>query len=264
MFAKDSNHENADTGYQKQLDRYYTTITTGIDKDGKKSFQCDNVFVFFLTYIRQPEPTSILRGILWYGIELREWLYECLKLSIEKVFLKEFIQQYLNLINKMTNNYLTENEKRQLKEKVAVNWESTKCLIDNFKHVKWYSVYEFWQTLKSELEKHYKNAEIFPKEDLDFKNIIAKVTHQNKNENHGILFQIKDGTTAYISGENNLSWGIVSPKKWADFENENLQDIRFSDFSTDNTFRLINRANMEKAVSEIIRELENNYENLHE
>jgi len=92
------------------------------------------------------------RDSLFYGNQIREWLGKCIiEIPSEKLVVKEFIQQYLNLINKMTHNDLTKEEKMELKDKVAKNLESTKYLNDNFKHVKWHTVDDFWIELEKDL-----------------------------------------------------------------------------------------------------------------
>ena len=173
----------------------------------------------------------------------------------------------------MTNNDIPENERLNLKSIVAENIESSKYLIDNFKHVKWHTVYEFWLELYKVLKtEEYDDIEIYPHgetkniDDKMFLNEITNITHYCKDINHGILFKLKDGTRAYISGLGKLSWGIVEPKAWANFENETIENICFSDFSTKNTYHLIDKNNMTIAVESILNEIReaqnNNFKNL--
>jgi hypothetical protein len=278
IFARDSNKEGdkkLNNGYDGQLERYYHTIKKGIDKDGNKipDFKCDTVSVFYLTMFKNklPSPESINElenvKVIYYGVEIREWLNKCINIIPEvKIELKAFIQQYLNLIDKMTHNDIPLAERKALKNKVAENLESLKYLIDNFKHIKWHTVYDFWTTLQAKLNEKYQNVSLYPK---DFDKTIGEVTHSNSNKNFGVLFDTESGKKAYISGENILSWGIVQPQKvWADFRNELLENISFSDFSTENTYRLIDNKNMETAIDIILAEISENqnrnFENLKE
>lgn len=281
IFAKDSNRKHNDKkcdGYDGQLERYYNTIKTGIDKDGKKiyEYQCDKVFVCYLTMFKDKLPSSESIGkikkdevkIIYYEKEIRDWLAKCAKLILDKnSSLKEFLKQYLNLINKMTHNDSSIDERKSLKNKIANNWKSTKYLIDNFKHVKWHTVDEFWTKLRNELvDKYYKNVDFYTDENEEFINTITAVTHTNKDINHGVLFNLSNGKRAFISGLGKLSWGIIEPKKWKNFKDEILEDVDFSNFSTENTYRLIDKKNIEKAIeiilNEISQEQKDNFKNM--
>lgn len=275
IFANDSNRKDEDKkndGYDGQLERYYNTIKKGVDKDKNKipDFQCDNVHIYYLTMDKDKQPSTDSIGelkdlkIIYYENEIVDWLEKCIEeIPKEKSLLSSIIQQYINLINKMTHNDISIDEKIDLKNKVAENWESVKYLNDNFKHVKWHTVFDFWSALKSELEKVYQNVSFHPNE---FSKIIGEVTHNNKSINHGINFTIEEGRKAYISSSGKLSWGILEPKKWADFNNEILENISFSDFSTENTYRLIDKKNMADAIRKILNEIseakKNDFKNL--
>ncbi len=275
--AGDSNDPDAKPGYKGQLDRYYNTIKTGVDKNDKEDFtyQRNSVYVYYLSKGNPPLKESIeeilknnpdWKGVVSYGSEIGEWLDKCInEIPSEKSSVKEFVQHYLNLINKMTHNDINKEERLNLKQRVAENWESTKYLIDHFKHVKWHTVHEFWIELEKKIKEHYNSVKLFPD---NFDSTITQITHQSKNENHGITFEIKNGMTAYISGAGKLSWGVLegSSKKWADFKQEMIENIIFSDFSTEKTYRLIDKKNMEDAVKTIIEEIKeeqiNNFKNL--
>ncbi len=256
--AKDSFHPHKGEGYKGQLERYFNET-----KD-KNCYMESKIFVFFLTQHRQPDDNSIgilknnfenWKGAIFYGNQIREWLEKCInKIPSEKLLVKEFIQQYLNLINKMTHNDLTKEERLELKEKVAENLESIKYLNDNFKHVKWHAVDDFWIELKKELNITYNNVRLYSDKNTEFHKTISEVTHENKDINHGILFDFEDGITAYVSGLGRLSWGIVN-KEWFTFENKNIDDICFSEFASENTYSLIDKKNMEDAVNIIINEI---------
>jgi len=89
---------------------------------------------------------------------------------------------------------------------------------------------------------------------IEFHKTISEVTHENKDINHGILFDFEDGTTAYVSGLGQLSWGIVN-EEWFTFEDKYTENICFSEFSSENTYRLIDKENMEEVVKIIINEI---------
>ena len=99
------------------------------------------------------------KGFLYYGIDIIYWLEECYKEDFtEKQLLKELITHYLNLIKEMTNNHITIEERIELTNSISGDWKNIKYLIDNFKHIKWHTIYNFWHELKEELEKNeFKN-----------------------------------------------------------------------------------------------------------
>jgi hypothetical protein len=256
------NKINADD-QPKQLANYVDKIKS--EKELGKNAQ---IFVRYLTLYKEPSNQTfgdyskeeINFDKIYYWDKIKLWLEKCLENSSGD--LHNYIQQYYILIKKIaqTRKYI------EIKQLMATDLSLSKILVDNstiksedFKHIKWHTVHECWSELKNELEKYYKNVKTFPEENTEFNKIIAKVTHKNKNENHGILFEIATNKTAYISGLNNLSWGILEtetePKQWFDFQNEKLQNIRFSDFSIDNTFDLISIEIMLNAVELIANEI---------
>lgn len=278
--AGDSNNETKIDGYRGQLERYFNTIKLGIDKDGKAcpDTQCDKVFVYYLSNNKQPSEYSI--GILkdekqsWkpenvisYEFHIRSWLKECIKHTPDdKYLVKQFLGHYLKLIDKMTHNDIPTEERLNLKDIVSDNIQNTQYLIENFKHVKWHTIDQFWQELEKRMKSVFRNVALYNEENLKFDILITKISHHNLEINHGILFDLENGQKAYISGLGNLSWGTVNPKLWSKFENKTLENINLAEFSTDNTFNLINVQSMESAIHAIVNEIldvqNNNFINL--
>lgn len=267
--AKDSNDDSKSEGYKGQLERYYNTIKLGIDKDGNtcKEYQCNQPFIYYLSLYKVPSEKSIgslskhpidnwgPQNILSYGTHIREWLSLCIAATPdEKIQVKNFIQHYSHLIDKLTRNDIPMEERLNLKNIVAKNITESKYLIENFKHVKWHTVHEFWSELKNRFEEQFDDVQFFYDKNDNFSKTIEDITHRNIDINHGITFRVKD-IFFYVSGLGKLSWGIESPKKWSYFFNESIENINFSNFSTDNTYNLINRNNMEKAIELIISEI---------
>lgn len=276
--APDSNNLKIDNKrYRGQLDRYYSTIKTGRDKEGRKcKYQCDNVYVYYLTKnVIGPSKDSIGmlsteslswsdNNIILYGNHIIEWLENCIEETpIEKSLEIELINHYLKLIKTMTNNDTTIDERLELKRIVAGNTDSTQYLIENFKHIKWHTTHEFWTGLKKELQlQRYKDVGFYP-ENNDFVKTIKQITHSVTIQviNYGILFDLKNGTRAYISGERELSWGIIEPHISTGFVGENIEGISFSIFSSVNTYRLIDSAKMSEAIGLIIKEISDSESN---
>jgi hypothetical protein len=270
IFAKDSNKKKEDKkndGYDGQLERYYNTIKKGIDKNGNdiQDFQCNTVFIYYLTMFKEKQPSDESIGelktvkVIYYSNEIKNWIEKCIdKVPNDKSIISQTIQQYLNLINKMTHNDIPIDERLELRSATATNWKSAKYLIENFKHIKWHTVSDFWNILKTRLESEYENVSLYPD---DIEKQISEITHNNRDINIGILFDIDDNKKAYISSLGNLNWGILEPKKWMIFNGEITENIRFSDFSTENTFRLIDKQNIEKTIDCILKEIKAEKEN---
>ncbi len=148
--AKDSNH--AEEG---QIERYYRIITQeeGIPKDSTS--------VIYLSIDRDaPSEESIATSgqfpelkdkvlSVHYGIEVLDWLRDCVKESYNRPILRESITQYIKLVESMTNN-TSEEDLKSLMSLVGKNndtLKSAKLLIDNSVHMHWWVVYEFWKLL---------------------------------------------------------------------------------------------------------------------
>jgi len=166
----------------------------------------------------------------------------------------------------MTNNDISIDERVELKNSISLNWENAMYLFNNFKHIKWHTLYDFWVGLRDEANEYFQNAVLYP-DSNEFVDSLTSISHNNKNCNHGVVFEDSTGKKIYVSGMDALSWGIVEPKSWLDFKDEELQGIVFSTFNTKNSWRLIDKNNMKKAIGKIINEIReeqiNNYCRMH-
>jgi len=299
IFAGDSNKPESNPEEEPtkdkepigQIARYYKQV---IDKH---KIPEEKIFVFYLTLDKHAPSIDSFKdenGQVMVKLknktkpisytELIPWLKSCAKDSEPP--LKNSIEQYISLIKKIFGDVDKRKEIIKITGILIENlnnkkyWDdlyneirneptlidAKKLLADNWKHIKWHTVADFWRKLEKELKNHYKNIKTYWGNNKDFNETITKVTHKGKDINHGILFDIEDGKTAYISGYNTLSWGIEKPKMWGPFKGKNMQNINFHEFSTANTFQLINRENMneiiEAIIGEISEEQKNNFRNL--
>ena len=200
IFAKDCNHEE-----HGQLENYYNKIRNeGIPEN--------QIFVFYLTLDgHEPSIKSLgdyktienMNGkTISYENEILGWLHKCKSESVEKPFLRESIIQFIKLIDKMTNNIDT-TERLEIRDLIAsseTNMESTKLLIENFKHVKWHTVADFWEEVCQELIKL--GLEIVERPSL--KNIIDATHFESykkgyqENNNYGIRAKVTEGLVIFI------------------------------------------------------------------
>ncbi len=269
--AGDSNHDD-----RGQLEGYYELINR-LDNIPK-----ENIKVYYLTLDGHlPSPESLgkyetienLNGkTIDYEHEIQNWLELCLQECISQPFLRESIIQYINLIKKMTNDNTNIQERIEIRNLIAStneNMSSAKLLIENFKHVKWHTVFDFWNELVAELERH--GAIIITKPTSeDITNTTHYETYKKSYEtsnDYGIRFSIGD-LNLYIwnAGSDWIYWGmekkLLTPNQleqinhfsqhnqgvfkdngnefWKFFELSDIDNIIFSDFSYNGTFNLIN------------------------
>lgn len=269
IHANDSIHEKEEehngNSYKGQLERYYHTITTGYYKKGRDfieledmSFKSDKVYLYYLSLYKEPSKGTI--GKLGVEIfnpkehvikyhKIQDWLRLCLG-KTEDEFLKTIIQQYLNLIIKMIND---DKIARELTNLIAIdnNWKSTMCLQNNFRHIKWHTIDRFWNELTENLEKSNYNI---TKSIGD--NVIAEVAHKNKNIPISIEFENGDGTKFYIANDNKgFTLGNLTKGKWDYFSNKRLMEIKFFEFSNEETFKLLNKDNRDEVIKILISEI---------
>lgn len=277
--ALDSNHSDCSKdGYKGQLERYYNTINTGVNHhDRSIEHKREKVWVYYLSPEgREPSkgdkdkvdtlgvlqwlPNSWSKDhILSYDEHIRTWLKICINITSNDN-VRILIDHYLKLINKMTNNDLSKDERLELKTEVGNDIANVKYLLDNFKHVKWHTVDEFWNYLKERLvAEGYQNVGFYVNEEneidngaIDFRGVVFQITHKSKNLKHGVLFNLKNGVRAFISGWGYMSWGLVSPNEIKQFENESISNINFANFETEETYQLINQEKMKVVVGNII------------
>lgn len=287
--ASDSNSE--DSG---QLERYFNHIKK-IEKIPEK-----NITTIYLTLDKHLPSTESLGGYktldringvcISYPNEIVKWLNECLKETIDKPFLREAIIQYTKLIEKMTGNEMDIMQRIEIKEFIGKNQDTmnaTKMLIDNFKHVKWHTIFDFWENLATELQN--KGYNVISKPD---KQNIIDLTHfesyrkgQTNKQNFGICFNISEDEKYEIWNETDeyLYFGlkkdeiitnIVTDKInyliettqyytknehfyfYNEFFDNDSDKLVLSDFSSQATFNLIQKDNQDIVIKKIIETIE--------
>lgn len=281
IYAGDSNNENGG-----QLERYYNDIK---DKD---KIPESNIRIFYLTLdSHDPSKESFgkfemldnMQGMcISYEEQILCWLKDCLTSVYDKPFVRESILQYEKLLKSMTSNETEVAERIKLKEIIGenvVNMETTKYLIDNFKHVMWHTIAGFWDELETELKGN--GFEIVNTID---KKSITHVTHFQTNktqEEGGIVFKIKEGINGTLRHEKDdyFFWGfakvaISEGQKqimevlekdgllngndaywWRELTFDNGERLHLKDFSQTNTFNLINPEKMKETVRKIVSDV---------
>lgn len=289
----DTNHED-----KGQLENYYEKL---IEED---KIPKDRIEVYYLTLDgHEPSEDSVnLSGkfpelkkkvkCISYSVEILYWLREVAKESYDWPALRETIIQYTKLIKEMTGNNLNEIEIKEIEKIIGLDEDNllgTKLLIDNFIHVRWYTIQDFWNELTTELSnrnftilKSIKEDEI---DDLVHKGnkVYLEIVIMNndvplwiKNEYNGWLFW-----GVYNDEENKRPKSLIEKidkliSKYSEFESDEYwpcfkyfgeteqEMIKFSDFSCEGTFKLISGKYRKEMIIKLTNQIEDFIKKLQE
>lgn len=289
IYAGDSNNSNGG-----QLERYFIHV-----RDAEKIPE-NNISTFYLTLDgHEPSDDSLgsfknLENIngncISYPIEILEWLKKCLTVTTEEPFIRESILQYITLIEKMTGNQTDIKQRLEIKTiigKNSDNMNSTKMLIDNFKHVKWHTVRDFWDNLRDKLVENGFKVISTPNDQN-----ITDMTHyesyrkgQKNKQDSGIYFELLKGIRFCLWNEAGeaLYFGLEQNEKindslkeqiesivesesdfdkneyyyfWKDFFEKDDEHIYLTDFSYQATFDLIDSNKQLIVIQKMVDEIE--------
>lgn len=268
IYAGDSNDPKKENPAERiQLIRYFKTVEA--DKKIK------DIFVLYLTPDRH-NPEEIEKIEMHFPVlkidypnEIIDWIDKCIEITNENKkttynenqILKEILEQYKSVVRSFTNNLKRATKlKELLDENIKEAWDEKKYIseeMDDFKHVKWHTIDEFWRELAQRLIKELK-VEI--SKEINIKDI-TKVAHDKKGST-GINFKLYNGQEWYIvdDNKNGLSYGKILPdegegkKQWVVIS----ENIKFTDFNNEETFMLINTKKREGKIEEIINKLKEN------
>ena len=259
IYARDSNHpDEADPTQRIQLIRCYNNT--------KKSE--NEVFVLYLTIDRHdPEEIEKIKQFfpvlkIDYRTEILEWIESCINI-LEDNYLKETLIQYKKVIIGLTNDVKRAKElQSKIGENIEEAWhkEDIRCFIfemEDFKNVQWHTIDEFWIELAKKIEEEPINAKITNRITIEE---ISGIVHKNRKGSYGITFKSENGQEWYIVNDNinGLTYGINKKDKKDDDWVYINKNIKFTDFSNEDTFMLINAEKREDKIKEIINRLKEN------
>ncbi|WP_439880738.1 PD-(D/E)XK nuclease family protein [Pontibacter sp. MBLB2868] len=203
---------------KRQLDRYHEIM----EAEGAQEIK-----IIYLT-LDGKEPSDFSLGALKtdpklykklflcsYGNEILPWLDSCLKEVSTKPTLRETIVQYKKLIEELTGNSMPAEERIEIKELLSENDNILKAskIVKNWKHIKWYTEWDFWNELEAEISND--GFSILPNEKFDAQKLNS-VIHKNRNRNpwFGIMIELAhhkdDIICLYIRrGTRNIYCGIT-------------------------------------------------------
>lgn len=227
-----------------------------------------------------------------YENNIKNWLERCLTLTARFPFLRESIMQYIKLINKMTTDNTSVEERKEYRSLIGSsegNMMAAKKLYQNFKHVKWHSVQEFWVRFQSKIQENgYKITNPVVLEDGNSV-VITELTHyedyrkgQRKKQICRLNFKLKDGLEIAVryNPDSSFYFGISKTSevdhkhqenakrliakhpgkyketKWMYLHKRFDRNIPFNDFNQDLAFQLINSVQNRKLVEETWAEID--------
>lgn len=290
IYHEDTNHED-----KGQLENYYGRL---IEED---KIPEDGIEVYYLTLDgHEPSEDSVkLSGkypklqdkvkCISYSVEILEWPQDIVKECYNKPSLRESIIQYIKIVENMTNNNTSEDEIKEITNHIGMNEDnlmSAKLLIDNFIHIKWHTIYDFYIELETELQ--YRGFEILHRpEEKDITNLVYGGPIKRKVD---LELTVKKGNVpVWISAEFTdwLYWGVCNDKEgkikvskeisskirsfiadnkaftqeniwlcWKNFGDNDEERICLSDFSEEGTFRLISPQYRKMVIQRLVNEVE--------
>lgn len=286
IYHEDTNHED-----KGQLENYYERL---IEED---KIPEDRIEVYYLTLDgHEPSEDSVkLSGkypelqdkvkCISYSVEILEWLRSIVKECYNKPSLRESIIQYIKIVEYMTNNDISIDERKEITSLIGMNEDnlmSAKLLIDNFNHVKWHTIYDFYIELETELQ--YRGFEILHKpEEKDITNLVhggpkkrkvdLELTARKKNVPVWISAEFTDWLFWGVCNDKILSKEISSKIKsfmaenkvftqediwlcWKYFGDSDEERIYFPDFTEEGTFRLISPQYRKGMILRLVNEIE--------
>ncbi|MGS4344042.1 PD-(D/E)XK nuclease family protein [Myroides odoratus] len=270
VFANDQTKTEVTDPYLKyQLPRYYHKMALDSANDKHKV-----VSIIYLTIDgKDPEffeqfPKDV-KGLLNkkdHLSDIAKWLDLCLNSLSEESDLKRSIEHYKQARFEFLNDV---ELALSLKDRTVIYYEEAKAfwkaeykdidskyhiLKDQFKHVKWHTVYEFYEKLKQAIDISFTGSTIG---EID-KEQITKLTHGiDSRAITVVVFEI-DNVPYYVCNDTNgFSIGRNIKVKSKDdfkylFEAENYS---YFDFSEEDVFALIKPENRDELVEDIVVEL---------
>lgn len=270
IYTADENSSQKSDGYKGELERYYNRIKKGVNDYNIGIVKREEVFMVYLTLDgRLPSAISMGKTLrkndiicIDYTKRIRKWLLDCILIVEEKDYLLiQSIDQHQELITNLTNDFnQTKRNQKIISENIDKAWElekkeqffTEKCK-DLFKCVKWHTVVDFMNELEVELIK--KGAEIIRQANY---RAITKTTHQPDFIHSGIAiyFEYKEAYR-YIANnkENGFMLGNYNYGRWS-HPSEGIKDINFSNFSNEETFKMISCKERKKVIEKIIYDIE--------
>lgn len=265
-----------------QIDRYIEIV---------KNEGIDNIHVFYLTlWGFDPSRDSYNKYFnnvdlenLSYQSDITNWLKQCIddlyeKENAETTFLITCLQQYLSIINKLTN-HINMEDLRKMSDEISNSKESlqgAKLLLNQYENLKLYVIKKFWEELISKIIELKYNVTTVPKDicsiyqalNLEFKanNIKFYIYHENNPVESlywGFYENVFDNKVLndfkHITSEVDENYFRKYFKLNIDLNDNILENddeyLYLRDFKKNNTFNLINKEFRSKVIDALVKEI---------
>ncbi|WP_158499860.1 PD-(D/E)XK nuclease family protein [Sphingobacterium paucimobilis] len=284
IYAGDSNHKDTvdevgdgasdiKVGYKGQLERYYNTVSNGINKKGDDTDLKRNVRQVAYLTLAGHHPTKESIGMLPIEpkiISYIDHISKCLEQCAAMIDntspkLSTDIRQYRQLVIRLTSE-VPQVLKNQavISDKIDIAWELensdkffTSDMAPIFNHVKWHTIDDFFNELAYALEQQ-ENCNVVSRPDPES---VTKVAHSKGRSTHMLIltFVLNGNSMQIVSDSKGFTLGNLSTMQW---DNIKGVDVKLNDFSKEGTFRMIKGSDREIVVSEIVSFTLENYNKL--
>jgi hypothetical protein len=126
-----------------------------------------------------------------YREHIHNWLTECIEKTSKIPGLRECLIHYQKLINNLTGDTTTMDERKELISLLGENKNilDAKKIVENWNHVKWHTEWDYWNDLQKVIEKDgFKISEKQKFSPVFLSGVIHKA--QNRNPWYGIMIEI--------------------------------------------------------------------------
>jgi len=183
-----------------------------------------NASIFYLTLDgKKAENAEKLKKqyhCISYKEHILEWLDKCLKASIHFPMLREVLNQYINLIKKLTGQTMNEKLKEEVSDSIKSNLVAASEIVNNFSEVHRSMVIDFVKELQVKLKEGLNQN--LGTTDEPWTTGIRKI-HRAKVKGDYYLFQKKSWGTVYaylrVNSRNKIVKGLT-------IDTENLSEIK--------------------------------------
>lgn len=181
----------ADDQYQ-QLKRYYNH-----DR---------NAPILYLTLEGKPPSANskidLIEGeqfiCISYKTEIKSWLEKCIEEMANKPIIRETLNQYLNLINSLTNQISSNKNKMEIIKLIKENLEQAETVAGNFEEAKLEIIKEFWKNITEILKDKLQNWKVESKSNyINSFNYILLNQEPNSTAYFYCRYHIKSGELSY-------------------------------------------------------------------
>lgn len=265
---------------ENQLLRYY-------------NYKPDSIIYYLTLFGNEPSDYSLgkmnpkIITNISYRDDINNWLTLCIEKSVKYPSLRESIIQYQKLINELTGNSTSMDEREEIIALISEdkNVLQAKKIADNWVHIKWHTEFDFWNNFSDLIIRDgYKILETQKFSDITISGVVHN--KRNRNPHYGIMFKIISfkgydiclyidrsfddvhyGVRAMKGNNSNVNedlllLGIAKELKkkstWGDY-NHSLwlgghylePSINFEHFSDENTLLLLNKNQREKYINKV-------------